>query len=240
MAASSSSEQERTYVAFVGKHGAGEESLVNLLCPSTNEDATASMIFTPIKLKEGRQRNKQALEDLGKVDILVYCLSVDPDLKFKSANPSIMRSIQDVYGEDIWKRCILAFTFSNVVWKKILKKNNFNASKAIIWYRKHLQKYADLFRKGLAEMQVTANVKVAFDIDLVPGDLATVTIPAIPVGEDLEDQVLPKVPRITQDATSKPIQDIYIEAWRDVLLIEIDRKYKGNYLHPLIVKYFLN
>ena len=230
--ASSASEQEVS-IAVVGKYGAGEESLAKILAPTntiknTSSSSETCFVFTPIELREGRRRNSQALAGLRQVDVLVYCLSVDPDLKYKSANRSIMRSIQEVFGKDIWKQCILAFTFSNVIWNKILKRNKYNRSKAIVWYRKHLQKYADMFRMGLAELEVTANVKVVFNVDVAPTDLTTVTIPAIPVGEDLEDQVIPEVCRITQDA-GRPVQDVHIEAWREVLLIEIHRIYRGKF-----------
>ena len=222
MAASSVSEQETVSVVCVGKHGAGENSLVETLVPPSEGDNSSKngrcFEFAPIELGEVRQRNKDILERIGKVDILVYCLSIDPDLKFKSANPSMIRSLQEVFGKDIWKQCILAFTSSNAVWNKILKRNNYSRSKAFLWYRKHLCKYANLFKKALADLGVTVNVRVVFDIDVAPRDLTTVTIPAIPVGEDLEDLDL-------HDA----IQD----TWSDVLMTEIRRKYRGKF-HTLL------
>ena len=122
-------------VTFVGKNGAGKSTLVNALAP---EKALISerkserkceeqfyLLMEGSSMTEGKIKNKKAFEWLSKnynTDLFIYCLSIDPDVKFNYANPSIMWALQEVFGKNVWKKCILAFTFSNKIWERIKKK----------------------------------------------------------------------------------------------------------------------
>lgn len=93
----------------------------------------------------------------GEADLLVYCVPVDPSSKFNDANPAIMQLLQDAHGKDIWKQCIIVFTFSNYAWDRNRKKNS--KEDALSKYKRHINNYAAKVRDELANLNV-CNVEV--------------------------------------------------------------------------------
>ena len=112
------------------------------------------------------------------LDLLLYCVPVTPASKFGDHNPKIMESIQTEFGKDIWKNCIIAFTFANFIVKKKT-------------YEAYIKKYAQEFNDELLQKLGVQDIKVKtiFEID-DEQNLENVII-AVPVGDDDNDEVMP-------------------------------------------------
>lgn len=197
---------------------------------------------------------KSALQKLARhtkkhrnVDLLVYCISVDPSSKFHDGNPTIMRSLSDAYGKDIWKHCIVIFTFSNCAWEWCKKNITEQAieeggkitkeERRVATYKELMKEYADDFTAELKKLRVPhTNVKEIFDLqpELQPDQT---TIVAIPAGEEPNDPVLPATKISIQDR-NEPRNRLEVEIcdWRDVLFIEIVRKC-NNELKKRLLQY---
>lgn len=81
--------------------------------------------------------------------LLLFCIPVDSSSKFVDSNPAIMKTLQECFGEKIWKHCKIIFTFSNTLWDQLKKKNN-----AFLKYKTHLNEYARLFEEELHKLGV--------------------------------------------------------------------------------------
>lgn len=156
-------------IVLAGKSGAGKTTLIRTLFDmkdDTEEDSAkvvsaghltteySKTTFTrhgvtievtdTIGLVEEKDQRKQELIKLaeftgGRADILVYCLSVDPAVKFRYSNPGIMQSLQETFGKSIWRQCIVALTFSNNAWDRINKKKKGSKKDVIISnYKQHI------------------------------------------------------------------------------------------------------
>ena len=246
-------------IIFVGKSGAGKSTLKNNILNLEDElqlstGSITEKCDTKCITKHGVTLNitdtaglqggkaecratlKKVSREIGVVDLLVYCLPVDLSSKFNDAQPVIMESLQEAFGRDIWKNCIVVFTFSNLVLDRIRKKKGASVE-ATEMYKTHIKDYASKFEDKLKEMKVNGiNVKTVYD---VAGN--NTTIPAIPAGDNSEDQVLPGIESELlkiEIKTSKDVEmpeglfikmenethEVSNHTWEDAVFFEIVKK----------------
>ena len=110
--------------------------------------------------------------------LLLYCVPVTLGSKFD--NPEIMKNLQSGFGKDIWKNCVIAFTFANEISQKYpLEK-----------YKDYLKEYAKNFKKELQKLEVKdMTVKTIFELQ--PKQNLENVIIAVPVGINDDDEVIP-------------------------------------------------
>ena len=242
-------QQDEIMVAIAGKSGAGKSTLINNLLQrdedieltpdSTteklenqtirieNEDVTINIIDTP-GLKEERAEKIKQLRELfdftkGKADLLVYCIPVGPGFKFNNANPTIMKSLQRVFGKKVWRHCVVVFTFSNQAWEKISASNNNQEVETIAKYKDYIKKYTERFQEMLVKLKVTdVAVRSIFDLPPHPRNKEEgFTIVTVPAGKSLEDRVLAD-------------KDVDYENWRSAVFLEMISGCKDNKKKPFL------
>ena len=114
-------------IVFIGSCGAGQAALVkNLLekCPVEKLDrfvfgkkhGEESWQLYATELSGKKKSIKKQLRNLSgntnhHADLVVICIPVKPDSRF---DPDIVHSLHEAYGKQIWRHCIVAFTFSNI------------------------------------------------------------------------------------------------------------------------------
>lgn len=201
----------------------------------TTENDVTLMITDTIGLQQGKEKDclKKLAKHMqeqgkGRTDILVYCLPVNPSSKFELQNIDIMQSLQDAFGRDIWKQVLVVFTFSNAAWDRFKKKGKTKSKAEVIsQYVEHIQLYGKLFEEQLKKMKVP-NVSVDTKINNLPREPPPenqTTIPAIPAGDDPEDEVLLYVEQkniMLINPTAGRLRQV--RDWRDVLFTEMVKK----------------
>lgn len=148
-------------IVLAGKSGAGKSTLFKTLlgedmdvelsakpmttCAQrhsiTKHGVTISIVDTPGFV------NKKVKDAQRKLDLLVYCMSVSPGSRFHDDNPDIMRKLQEMYGKEIWKHCVIAFTFSNVALDR--SKKGRTEDKGIEQYKQYIEEYTRAFKEEL-------------------------------------------------------------------------------------------
>ena len=170
-------------IVFVGKSGAGKSVLKNnileieedlQICASHITDHYSTVmvekhgvtitITDTVGLEGGKEQCKRSLKQMssyvnehGTIDLLMYCLPVGPSSKFND-QLVIMESLHEAFGEDIWKNCIVVFTFSNLILDRIRKKKGVS-SEATALYEDHIKDYASKFEDKLTQLKVR-NIQV--------------------------------------------------------------------------------
>ena len=249
-------------IVFVGKSGAGKSVLKDnildikqgLVLSSghiTNSYATETVekhgvainIIDTVGLQGGRSRCRASLKKMakyikgqGNVDLLVYCISVSPSSKFEEAEPAIIESLHDAFGRDIWKKCIIVFTFSNLILDRIRK--NPDTTDGTTKYKAHMKDYATKLECQLKKLNIS--VKTVFDLPLeAPQPVGHTTIMAIPAGDEPEDQVLPGIQYESLKISfrgSDQTQEFALSTWSDVIFIEMVKKSNAD-LKNLLLRY---
>jgi hypothetical protein len=258
-------QKKEVSIVLVGKSGAGKSTLArNILdyrrevefCAShitencdtheaTRNGVTVKVTDT-VGLEVKPQSTRRGLKKLykhtsGKADLIVFCIPVDPSSKFRDSNPAIMKSLQDAYGKDIWKQCIIAFTFSNLTLDRMKRKLG-DDDNAIAWYKDLLLEHTTKFRAELERLKVkniNLRLVLGFETDTMSEDPATIV--AIPTGDEPGDPILTDF----KDPTSFTIRDsglpeemrIDITDWREVFFIEIIRKSTNAELKRKLLQY---
>ena len=176
-----------------------EESILSLKAGTAEFDTkntkyngvTVEFVDTP-GLRGGNKSQLKALSKhtKGEADLLVYCLSIGMESSFDAdGNPAIMQTLQDVYGTDIWKHCVVVLTFGNLAQYHINLRGAVAPEQFKEKYKEHVTNSSALFRS-----QLTRNLRVE-DVDVKTifenqGNDSPTTIIAIPAGYDDRDQVL--------------------------------------------------
>lgn len=159
---------------------------------------------------------------------------------FEDGNPVIMRELQDSFGKDLWKQCIVIFTYSNLAWDRMTKQHLKNTS---FYYKEHVKSYATKFEEELKKMKVQdVTVEVKFDSQPLPLTDGHTAIVAIPAGDEPDDPVLPdfKPTKISTCTKEKPenSREVDIKDWRDVIFFEIINKSNDELKQKLLqIKY---
>ena len=170
---------------------------------------------------------KQELRDsIGGLNfVLVYCYSVSPSSAHSVADEYVVKNLQDVLGKDIWEKCVVLFTFSDLVRAQVCPNvEDRDTYKGFI--SEHAQEFSEMLKNKCGDH--VPDVKSVFELNLDQEDIREIV--AVPVGLKFkagkEKHVL--VPGI-EDAT-----------WLDLALTEIVRKAKEEdreaYLHHMYRK----
>lgn len=243
-------ESKHLHVVVAGKSGAGKSTLayniMGIPLPSslsagriTQKHVTKTVcvnnvfmsVTDTVGLEDAKQK-KKALKDLhkhtnGKADLIIYCLPVSHSSKFDEGNPDIMKSLQEAYGNDIWKQCLLVLTFSNQIIDKLMMSNT-DVHEAT--YKNYLKEHTTKFREQLKILKVKdINVREEFGFQTEALSDYETTIVAVPAGDgrknivfvDFKDPtefVIPKS-KLLQEPTKIDITD-----WREIIFIEMVRK----------------
>ena len=160
------------------------------------------------KLKEWSQKIKS-------VDLLACCVPVGPGAKFKDDGyPLIIRCLHEAFGTDIWKQCVVIFTFGNYALDRCHRSAKENG---IDSYKDHIESYSTRFQEELTKLNVKdIHIKSVFEWESENGNQypGPNTILGIPAGDRLDDRVLPG---IVEDQT---------ENWRDKVFLYMFSKCK--------------
>ena len=200
-------------------------------------------IIDTVGLQGGKAKCRASLKKMakymnghGNVDLLVYCISVSPSSKFEEAEPVIIESLQDAFGKDIWKKCIVVFTFSNLILDRTRK--NPDTADGTAQYKAHMKDYATKLECQLQRLNIS--VKTVFDLPLeAPQQADRTTVMAIPAGDEPQDQVLPGIqyePLKITFHNSDQTQEFAISTWIDVVFIEMVKKSNTD-LKNLLLRY---
>lgn len=186
-----------------GKSGAGKSTFIANLFDI--EDAVKKRISAkPISTKEEswtRERNGITIKIVDTVGgseikekqfhLLVYCMPIGPSSKFIE-NIEIIKNLHDNFGDNIFKHCVIACTFSNQAWDHVDK--DFKA------YKSHIQEYIQEFQDFAGKLGApNVNVKTVYDKDFGTYQDDNI-IPSVPIGKDKHDnEILPKIERSWPD-----------------------------------------
>lgn len=188
------------------------------------------------KKKEELRKLYKHTKNRPKVDLLIYCLSINQSSKFvEDGNPAIMKSLQSAYGKEIWEHCVLIFTFSNHIWEWL--ETHAEENTRVEKYKEFIALYANKFKRELENLKVKpVNVKAIFDLELDPTPEGHTTIAAIPAGDKAEDRVLPNFEekRIRIRDGDNRSREIDIHDWRDVVFIEIVKQCNSGLQQSLL------
>ncbi len=246
-------------VVVAGKTGGGKSTLISTVFgvkirremsanPITTENKTQVVekngitmrITDTVGLQEGEGKQKE-LKKLAqhlkqpKVDILIYCLSINLSSKFADSNPAIMKSLQDAYGLEVWENCILALTFSNIAWEQSgeISEQPERSLTQVEEYTKYINEYINLFKEELKNLKANVDVQLVHDFPLTPTQLDPNferTILAIPAGLKPKDEILPefKIKSITINVPDKEAEKISINSWIDIFFYTTVLKCTSN------------
>ena len=140
----------------------------------------------------------------GQADLVILCIPVTPGAVLEDQTPDIMRKLQEVFSKAIWRRCIIALTFSNVAWERCRKKSRAPMEE----YKTYITSYSSRIQEEFNKMGVS-DVLVTTPFSQQLTDEHKFQVVAIPVGDEADDNVLPGVQS---------------KAWRDLFFLQMVRK----------------
>ena len=203
-------------VVLAGKKAAGKSSLHQNLVDGEKDEETASK---EVKVRHISRNGRRICivdtpgkfdsnsEHLQEFDLLVLCIPVSPGSKF---HPDLMQSLHDAYGQEIWKHCIVAFTFSNMAWDYTQQQSH----DPVTMYTDYIEKCLGKFQEELSKNLRVKGIKSKTMFTRRAGDHTHAQdILAIPAGSCPQDALLPGV-------STHPG-----EGWVDEIFHEIHRKY---------------
>ena len=135
----SKNSQKQLNILITGKTGVGKSRLVNglvgaLVAKEGRERKDCTGDVTPyrviIKGIEVRVWDSPGLQDRscnelmylakltdklkGGFDVMIYCIKMD-DKRFYSEDETVMRALTKGFGDDVWKKAVIALTFANKI-----------------------------------------------------------------------------------------------------------------------------
>ena len=141
--------------------------------------------------------------------VLIYCYSVAPSSSLSTTDELVVKNLQKVLGKDIWKRCVVLFTFSDFVRRQVYPKES-DREEYKDALRRHASELSKMMKKRCGSH--VPEIKVVFDVDTEQEVVNEIV--AVPVGLELKQDrerchLLPGRPGLN---------------WVDVALKEIKRK----------------
>ena len=148
-------------VLLAGKRNAGKSVLFkNMLGRNNTDDTDAEIILgTTYEVQHTRKEDKtiqiidppnfpELIESLSKevelkFDLIFLCIPVSSASKFNE-NSRVMKFLHDYYGKEIWKRCIVVFTFSNEAW---------DHTHSVEKYKTHIDKFRNEFQAEVKKLE---------------------------------------------------------------------------------------
>ena len=185
-------------IVVVGRSGAGKSTLIKKVLKlqdtstlKATPDTEISEKYTEMRhginltivdtvgLSQDEKEKKQQIQDLskytsGKADLVLFCIPVGPNTKFKTDNPQIMRTLQSSFGKDIWKHCLVVFTFSNQAWDHVESESD-----AVTQYKKYIRAYTTEFIKELQKLDVPPDITVKTIFESANDRPTIVTMPPL-------------------------------------------------------------
>ena len=200
--------QHEITIMLIGKTKAGKSTLRDNVLDEQNSELEAVSLNAVDKIKTIHQHGitlniytiglephkgshllkKLSSDTKGQADLVILCVPVSPSNKFIDRTPDIMRELQGVFGKDIWRRCIIALTFSNLAWDRCEKKS----PAPVDAYKEYITAYGKEIQKEFSKLGVH-DVVVTTPFNPQPAEEGKFQVVAVPVGDDLDDEVLPGV-----------------------------------------------
>ena len=189
---------------------------------------TTLKIVDSIGLSQDKTVRKQQLKELArftnkKADLVVLCIPVMPGTRFESDTPQIMNSLQLAFGKNIWRHCLVVFTFSNLAWEHVKAMDD-----AVKQYITHINKYTTLFQQELVKQIPSPDVTVGsiFESpDCTPPSGESSVSSTSSSGEPSTEPVWENRPTIvTIPAGRKPTDTVLLgirEQWTEMVFAEM-------------------
>lgn len=203
-------------IILVGRGGAGKSTLAKSvfgldtktrLSSSSKRNSVKTYIvskgganFKIIDISLDEKNIRQNLEDcrsrfdMSEIDLVLYCLSISPGSRFDEFDWTTMRCLQDVYGAEVWRRCLVVFTYADLAWYSV-SRNHEDKKAAVEDYKQHIKECAGWFGEELrGKLNVKeVSVKTVFDLDSAEQLSRDDFLVVFPAGLKHHDPVLPDV-----------------------------------------------
>ena len=252
-------------IVVLGRSGAGKSSLLNKVFKlgskddSLKVDAGTTDLTPHVIERRGKtltivdtiglthHRRRQELKKLNAhraADLVIFCIPVGPSTKFEVDNPQLMKALLECYGQNIWRNCLVVFTFSNHAWDHVKKKPTATSN-----YTDYIRLYTNYFREELIKMgvekKITDSVKCIFDMDenqdrsTIPAghdneDRPLVTIPA---GYDDEDPILPGIKLDEEKWVGKLFEEMLLSASKESKRALLEFRYTREFIKQAYRKF---
>ena len=193
---------------------------------SSSREVTMQVIDTP-GLGALDISKQEVLDEMKRITkgvnfTLLYCFSVSPSNSLLEIDKTIITNLQHAFGREVWKRCLLLFTFSDHAHLELEDPAE---------YVRHINAHAQKFDELLQDISGnTSRVKSIFEYES-PNALSEEETPssiiAIPIKKkvDQSQDILPGMIESWQD-------------WTDVVFIELMKRTNSTQREPfLLFKY---
>ena len=154
-------------------------------------------INSPVSDEKGAQALATELKSTtgsGRVDVLLYCVSMSPNTKVEGGDEKIIQALTMSFGRGVWDRAILVFTFANLV--KMLsvqgKGNTCTVGKAMSRYGKGFQEKLRSSNRFLKNYTVVAYTSPEQNASSEPNRLHKIV--AIPAGCEPKEVLIGDTP----------------------------------------------
>ncbi len=144
---------------------------------------TLSIVDTPglFELKQTTTTVLKAMKEKVPIDTrftLLYCLGVGPGHGTSQQDTDVIKSLTDTFGEGVWKRCVLALTYSDSIRRDSYPLPGNDE------YISHLKSSISLWQEAFVDINVNIPIKLVFELS--PEEDRSNCIVSIPVAKTKE------------------------------------------------------